>query len=170
MEGLFMNPDPVYQRLCELSWRRPLTAPERAELRAWLIAHPEAQADAEIELALNQALARLPDAPVPSNFTARLGQTIERDVASKVRAPAPRRTWSWRVLVPRFAVATVVVGSGLLVYRHNESVQQVEFAKSFLAEAGAPALADPKVIADFEVICQLSPPTAADEELIKLME
>jgi anti-sigma factor RsiW len=170
MEGLFMKPDPVYQRWCELSWRRPLTAPEQVELRAWLIAHPEAQAEAEAEMALNQTLARLPDAPVPSNFTARLWQTIERDEATKVRAAAPRRTWWWRVLVPRFAVATVVVGSGLLAYRHNESVQQVEFAKSFLAEAGATSLADPKVIEDFEVICQLSPPTAADEELIKLME
>ena len=165
-----MNPDPVYQRWCELSWRRPLTAPEQAELRAWLIAHPEAQADAEAEMALNQALACLPDAPVPSNFAARLWQTIERGETAKVRAAAPRRTGWWRVLVPRVAVATVVVGSGLLVYRHNESVQQVEFAKNFLAEAGATSLADPKVIEDFEVICQLIPPTAADEELIKLME
>ncbi len=165
-----MNPDPVYQRWCELSWRRPLTAPEQAELRAWLIAHPEAQADAKAEMALNQALAHLPDAPVPSNFTARLWQAIERDETTKVRNAAPRRTWWWRVLAPRFAVATVVVGSGLLVYRHNESVQQVEFAKSFLAGAGATSLADPKVIEDFEVICQLSPPIAADEELIRLME
>lgn len=165
-----MHPDPDYQRWCELSWRRPLTAREQAELRAWLSAHPEAQADAETERALSQALARLPDAPVPSNFTARLWQTIERDEATKVRTAAPRRTWGWRVLVPRFTVAMVVVGSGLLVYRHHESVQQVEFAKSFLAEAGATSLADPKVIADFEVICQLSPPTVADEELIKLME
>ena len=170
MKDLCMNHEPAYQRLRELSWRRPLTAPEQAELRTWLIAHPETQADAEAEVALSQALARLPDAPVPSNFTARLWQTIERDEATKVRATAPRRTWSWRVLVPRFAVVTVVLGSGLVVYRHNESVQQVEFAKSFLAEAGSPSLVDPKVIEDFEVICQLSPPTAADEELIKLME
>lgn len=164
-----MNPDPVYQRLRERSWRRPLTAAEQAELRAWLAAHPEAQAEAEAEVALNQALALLPEAPVPSNFTARLWQTIERDDVTKHRAPAPRRTWWWRVFVPRFAVATVVVGTGLLVYRHNESVQQVEFVKSFLAVA-SPSLADPKVIEDFEVICQLSPPTAADEELLKLME
>jgi anti-sigma factor RsiW len=165
-----MNPDAVYQRWRELGWRRPLTAPEQAELRAWLIAHPEAQADAESELALNQALARLPDAPVPTNFTARLWQAIERDEKVKAHAGVPRRIWWWRVLMPRFAVATVVVGGGLLVYRHHESEQQVAFAKSFLAEAGGPFLADPKVIEDFEVICQLSPSTAADEELIKLME
>ena len=165
-----MNPDPDYQRLCELSWRRPLTAAEHAELRAWLAAHPEAQTEAETEAALNQALAHLPDAPVAANFTARLWQTIERDDVTKVRRTVPRLTWWWRAFVPRFAVVTVVVGAGLLAYRHNESVQQVEFAKSFLAVAGLPSLTDPKVIEDFEVICRLSPPTAADEELIKLME
>lgn len=166
-----MNPDPIYQRLRELSWRRPLTAPEQAELRAWLVAHPEAQTEAETEAVLSEALARLPDAPAPSNFTARVWQTIERDAAiperaSKTKTPSSR--W-WRVIVPRFAVASVVVGAGLLVYRHHEAVQRVELAKSFLAVA-APSLADPKVIEDFEVICQLSPPTAVDEELLKLME
>ena len=72
-----MNPDPVYQRLRELGWRRPLTAAEQVELRIWLAAHPEAQAEAEAEAALNQALTRLPAAPVPSNFTARVWQAIE---------------------------------------------------------------------------------------------
>jgi anti-sigma factor RsiW len=165
-----MNPDPVYQQLRELSWRRPLTAAEEAELRAWLVAHPEAQAEAEVEGALDQALARLPDAPVPSNFTARVWQTIERDAAAPEHASKPPSSRWWRVIVPRFAVASVVVGAGLLVYRHHEAVQQVELVKSFLAVAESPSLADPKVIEDFEVICQLSPPTAVDEELLKLME
>jgi len=97
-------------------------------------------------------------------------QTIQRDDAARVRGPVSRLTWWWRAFVPRFAVATVVVGAGLLVYRHNEAVQQVELVKNFLAVAEATSLADPKVIEDFEVICQLSPPTAADEELLKLME
>lgn len=164
-----MNPDPDYQRLRERSGRRPLTATEQAEIRTWLVAHPEAQAEAEAELALNQALARLPDAPVPSNFTARVWQTIERDDAQKVRVPAPRATWWWRVFVPRFTAGTVMIGVGLLVYRHHEAEQQAEFVKNFLVVA-SPSLADPKVIEDFEVICQLSPPTAVDEELLKLME
>ena len=77
---------------------------------------------------------------------------------------------AWRAFLPRLAVATVVVvWAGLLGYRHHETLQQVEFAKSFLAVA-SPSLADPKVIQDFEVICQLSPSAAADEELLKLME
>jgi len=169
MKGLAMNPDPVYQRLRELGWRRPLTAAEQVELRIWLAAHPEAQAEAEAEAALNQALTRLPAAPVPSNFTARVWQAIERDAVTEVTHELPRRVWWGRAFLPRLAVATVVVGAGLLGYRHHETLQQVEFAKSFLAVA-SPSLADPKVIQDFEVICQLSPSAAADEELLKLME
>jgi hypothetical protein len=165
-----MNPDPVYQRLRELNWRRPLTAAEEAELCAWLVAHPEAQAEAEVEGALTQVLAHLPDAPVPSNFTAGVWQTIERDAAAPERAAKPPWYRWWRVIVPRFAMASVLVGAGLLVYRYNEAVQQAELVKSFLAVAESPSLADPKVIEDFDVICQLSPPTAVDEELLKLME
>lgn len=164
-----MNPDPDYQRLRELSWRRPLTTAEQAELRAWLVVHPEAQAETEAESKLTQALARLPDAPVPSNFTARVWQSIERDDATPGRATKPLAAWWWRVFLPRFAMATVVVGAGLLAYRYNQAEQQAEFVKSFLAVA-PPSLADPKVIEDFDVICQLSPPTAVDEELLNLME
>ena len=65
-----MTDDPIYNRLRELSWRRQLTAPEKAELRAWLTAHPEAQSEWEAEAGLNATLRRLPDAPVPGNFTA----------------------------------------------------------------------------------------------------
>lgn len=164
-----MNPDPDYQRLRELSWRRPLTTAEADELRGWLAAHPEAPAETEAESKLTQALARLPDAPVPSNFTARVWQTIEQDAATSGRAARPRAAGWWRVFLPRFALATFVVGAGFLVYRHNQAEQQAEFVKSFLAVA-ATSLADPKVIEDFDVICQLSPPTAVDEELLNLME
>ncbi len=164
-----MMPDPTYQRLRELGWRRPLTAAEEAELRAWLVGHPEAQAEAEAELGLSQALARLPEAPVPSNFTARVWQAIDRDAATPRPAGGLQLARWWRSWVPRFAVLTVAVGAGWLAFRHHESVQRAELVKSFLIVAPA-SLADPGVIADFEVICQLSPPAAADEELLKLME
>lgn len=164
-----MNPDPVYQRLRELSWRRPLTTAETAELSTWLAAHPDAHPDAEAERTLTQALARLPDAPVPSNFTGRVWQTIEREQATPGRATRPRVAWWWRVFLPRVALAAVVLVAGLLVYRHHQDEQQTEFVKSFLAVA-SPSLADPKVMEDFDVICQLSPPSAVDEELLSLME
>ncbi len=80
-----MSNDPTYNRLRELSWRRKLTGAEEAELRAWLAAHPDAQADWEAEAGLNAALGRLPDAPVPSNFTARVLQAVEREAAAELR-------------------------------------------------------------------------------------
>jgi len=165
-----MNPDPVYERLRELSWRRPLTAAEQAQLQTWLRAHPEAQPEVEVELALAQALGSLPAAPVPSNFTARVWQAIERADGPPARATGWRPVGWWRGLFPRVAVATVVIGAGLLVYQHYEAGQQVALMKSFLAVTESTSLADPKVIEDFEVICQLRPPILADKELLELME
>ncbi len=64
--------DPLFNKLREASWRRPLTASEEAELRAWLAAHPEARAEWESDTALNDLLSRVPNAPVPTNFTTRV--------------------------------------------------------------------------------------------------
>ena len=58
------NPD--FQRLRELAWRRRLTDAERAQ---WRAAHPEAAADLEVETALSDALAALPDAPARPHFS-----------------------------------------------------------------------------------------------------
>ena len=69
-----MKHDSVHERLREILWRRPLTAAEAAELRAWLAAHPDAAADWATEQQLSRAVRRLADAPVPSNFTARVSK------------------------------------------------------------------------------------------------
>src|SRR6185436_14507392 len=105
-----MNPDPVYKRLRELSWRRPLTESEQAELRAWLAAHPEAEDDWETEKHLSAMLHKLPDAPVPSNFTARVRQAVEQETAAAGRRPGFPSRWAgrWRVFLPRTAAAVVV--------------------------------------------------------------
>jgi anti-sigma factor RsiW len=163
-----MNPDPVFQRLREIGWRRPLTEVEQAELRAWLAAHPEAQASVAEDAALSGALAGIPDAPVPSNFTARVLQSIERETATteRARTSAP---W-WRVLIPRIATATVVVGIGVIAYRHNQAVtpeELAEAASNLVTVAGTAPLSDPAVIEDFEVIRQMS---QADESLLALSE
>lgn len=165
-----MNPDPIYQRLRETGWRRPLTEAEQAELRAWLTAHPEHQTDAEADAVLSQALVNLPDAPMPSNFTARVLQAIEREAQTSSnaarRTPAP---W-WRVFIPRIAVAAILVGVGGIAYRHSQSVKQQELAtaaKDFVTVAGAGPLSDPVVLEDFEAIRSMS---QADEGLLALSE
>lgn len=165
-----MNPDPVYQRLRETSWRRPLTEAELTELRAWLAAHPEYQVEAESDAALTRSLAELPDAPVPSNFSARVLQAIERESQNAGRVdPRARVPW-WRVLVPRLAAVTVVLGIGMIVYRHHQSVKQTELAgtaKEFVAVAAAAPQAGLTVFEDFEAIRRMG---QADEGLLALSE
>ena len=67
-----MKKDLQYEALREASWRRKLTPEEEQQLRLWLAAHPEAEAEWEAETALNEKLAALPEVPVSSNFTARV--------------------------------------------------------------------------------------------------
>lgn len=164
-----MNPDSTYQRLREIGWRRPLTEAEQAELRAWLAAHPDHQADAEAEALLTQALAKLPDAPMPSNFTARVLQAIEREDAGPQRAGQSPAGW-WRVLLPRLAVVSVITVVGLFAYLHRQTVKQEELAeaaKRFVTVAGSGPLSDPAVLEDFEVIRRMG---QADEGLLALSE
>lgn len=165
-----MNPDPIYERLREIGWRRPLTPVEQAELRLWLAAHPEHRSDAEADFALSQALAKLPDAPMPSNFTARVLQAIERDAQALDRDARPDPAPWWRLMFPKFAVATVVVGVVSVAYWRNQTVNQkelVDAAQSFVEVAGTGPLSDPSVLEDFDVIRRMS---QADEGLLALSD
>src|SRR5262245_52089399 len=74
-----------YQALMEASWRRPLTDEEQARLDAWLRTHPAAHNEWEAEMALNRLLEQLPEAPVASNFTARVLQALDRESAALER-------------------------------------------------------------------------------------
>src|SRR5262245_543785 len=102
--------DPL--KLQEAGWRRKLTPAEEAELQAWLAKHPEAQADWKAEVGLNEGLRGLPDAPMPSNFTARVLQAVEREEAAAGR---PALTWksTWNWLLPKAAFVAAVFGVAL---------------------------------------------------------
>ena len=71
-----------YQALIEASWRRSLTDDEQARLDSWLRVHPEMHNEWEEESALNRMLEELPEAPVASNFTARVLQAVQREAAA----------------------------------------------------------------------------------------
>lgn len=165
-----MNPDPVYERLREIGWRRVLTEAEQAELRAWLDAHPEARADVATDVGLSRALEKLPDAPMPSNFTARVLQVLEREAVLTERAATRISVPWWRGLIPRFTVAAVVIGAGVLIYEHHETLQQAELAtaaRSLVTVVGATPLYDPTVMEDFDVIQRMS---QADDGLLALSD
>jgi hypothetical protein len=158
------NPD--YQRLRELAWRRKLTETERAEFRA---AAPEATAEAEAEAALSEALARLPDVPVPSNFTASVLQAVARET----RQPTQRRrnwAWAWRVLVPRSAVATVIVGAGLVGYQRYQFARRAAVGESMVTVTAVQSLPSPQILEDFDVIRKLDTTPPADRDLLALLQ
>ena len=157
-----MNHDPVYERLRELNWRRPLTDAEQVELRAYLAGHPEVKADWDAELELSALVNQLPNAPVPSNFTARVLQAVERKTRAETPTRIPRAVGWWRVFVPRIAVVMAVAGLGWFGY-HRQQLAKREFVHT-LAES----LRSPETLQDFEVIRRLSPAPEADEELLAL--
>jgi ferric-dicitrate binding protein FerR (iron transport regulator) len=161
--------DPRYDKLLESGWRRPLTAGEAAELRAWLAAHPELQPDWETEAELNQVLEHLPEAPVSTNFTARVLQAAEREAAVS-RQPRSRWKGMWLSLLPKAAVAGVVLGLGLISYERHLTMQRAELARTLAVVSDLTTVPDPELLKDFETIRHLDQKTGPDEELLALLK
>src|SRR5262249_21624055 len=147
-----------YMKLREEAWRRPLTADEKSQLQGYLLVHAEAQAEWDEEAALTQLLARVPDAPLSSNFTARVIQAIELEQLQTQRKGSfsLQRLRSW---LPRLAITGLVVGLGTFGYqgyRHRELQQQRTQYLDTLAVAAATL--PPKIWDDFDAIVSLAPP------------
>ena len=160
--------DPLYQRLREAGWRRRLKASEEVELSAWLAAHPEAQADWETELALTEAMEQLPEAPLSSNFTARVLQAVEREESGKRRLRPGR--WTWRWLVPRAALVALVIGLGLFTYDRDQAARRAELARKVAIISSVAAVQNPEVLQDFDTIRHLGQTPKPDEELLALLQ
>jgi len=161
--------DSAFNKLQEASWRRNLTDAEAAELRAWLAAHPEAQADFEADARLTAVLTRLPNAPVPSNFTARVLQAVERETA--IARPSPS-AWTnfWHSWLPKAAIAGFLMTAGLVTYHERALARQRELARSVEAVSQVASLPSPDILQDFEAIRSLNPTPPPDEEVLALMQ
>lgn len=157
------NPD--YQRWRERTWRRKLTPAELAALRA---AHPEAT-EVELEAALSDALERLPDAPVPTNFTARVLQGLEPE-AMAIRTGNRDWSWVWRVLVPRTAVAMLAISVGVFTLHQHQVNQRTGIVNSIKAIAAVQSLPSAQALQDFDAIQKLDSDPAADKELLALLQ
>jgi anti-sigma factor RsiW len=163
-----MKDSELHSKLRESGWRRKLTEAEQAELRAYLAANPAARADWEMESALNAALARLPDAPVPSNFTARVLQAVEREEA---RPRAWSWRWNWHMLVPRVAFAAAVITFTGLAFQHHEIYRQrAALARNVAFVTGGQPAPSPEALENFDAIRRMSQPQHADDELLALMQ
>lgn len=117
---------------------------------------------------LRELLARLPDAPVPSNFAARVLQAVELEESRR-----PRKWvfhWNWRALLPRVAVAAIAICfAGFVVRQHEINGQRAAFAKNVALVAGAKPLPSVEALKNFDAIQRMSQPRA-DEELLALMQ
>lgn len=145
-----MNPAELEQ-LIELARRRPLSAAEQARLDALLEASPNAWNDRAGDIGLARLLARLPDAPLASNFTSRVMAEIDRAEAGAMSA-SPVRVWSprrWFLRLAGTAAVTAVTAAGWWQYR---SWQRAEYAASIAAVSEVAALPSVEVLRDFEAI------------------
>jgi len=121
-----------------------------------------------MESALNAALARLPDANVPSNFTARVLQAVEHEEA---RPRAWSWRWNWHTLVPRIAFAAVVITFAGLAFQHHEIYRQrTALARNVALVTRGQPMPSPEALENFDAIRRMSQPQHADNELLALMQ
>lgn len=145
----------------ESLWRRPLTEAERAALRG--------QPEAELEARLTQALAKLPDAPVPSNFTARVLDAIELEEMQAARS----RDWTlnWRALWPRVAVAAaVLVFAGVSIQRYELNARRVTLAKNVAVVAAAEPPPSLEALENLDAIERMGQSAHADGDLLAALQ
>jgi hypothetical protein len=164
-----MQDDNLYKELREHGWKRKLSPAEEAQVRVWLETHPEARADWEVEAGLNDALERLKEPEVPSNFTARVLAAVDADARGKRDAGRRQgwRLWHWRWL-PKAAVASVVLVAGLVglqYHQHEQHEKRLQYARSVATITDVASLPSPAILQDFDAIHALNQVTVPDEAM-----
>ena len=144
--------------LRESLWRRQ---PTTEELRV----SPELK----IEAQLTDALSKISDAPVASNFTARVLAAIELEEKLALRSQS--RAWNWRLFFPRVAVAAAaLVFAGVAIQRYETSSHRQEIARSVALVAGAKSLPSVDALENLDAIQRMSESAHADGELLAMMQ
>jgi negative regulator of sigma E activity len=118
---------------------------------------------------LRELLSRLPDAPVASNFTARVMQAIELEESRRARKW--NFNWSWRVLLPRAAVAAAMIFfAGFAFQQHEIANRRATVAKNIALVAGAQPLPSVEALKNFDAIQRMNQAAPrADTELLALV-
>lgn len=118
---------------------------------------------------LRELLLRLPDANVPSNFTARVMQAVELEERRAARQWGWH--WRWHSLLPRAAVvASAVVMAGLLIQQHEVTVHRTQLARNVAQAIVAQPLPSVEALQNFDAIQRMSQPAHADTELLALLK
>jgi negative regulator of sigma E activity len=149
------------ENLRESLWRRKLSAAERAGLRA--------QPELELEATLTDALAKIPDAPVPSNFTVRVLAAIELEEAQAERSHG--WTLNWRALWPRVAVAAaVLIFAGVSIQRYETSSHRTALAKNVVLLAASQPQPSVDALENLDAIQRMSQSARADGDLLAALQ
>ncbi|MHB8523538.1 MAG: hypothetical protein ACYDH9_22660 [Limisphaerales bacterium] len=157
----------------EAGLHRPLTADEERRLAAYLGEHPAERAAWEEDLRLNQLLRQLPDAPMPTNFTAQVWQAVERELG---RPPARVPVWRWGWLGglgwARPAVLTALVCAlGLAGYHRYRAHVRVELARSVATISTVATIPTVEMLENFDAINRLSQaPPIPDKDLLAALQ
>jgi hypothetical protein len=160
------------EELRETCWRRPLTPAEATEWKALRGQDAGAEEDARSEMALSTVLRDLQDAPLASNFTARVLREVERkNVSEARRRNVWLRLWHRRArLLPRLAWGTALVCVGLLSFHQTVDYRRGKMVESVKAVAEVASLPSPEILENFEAIRALDAPPKPDEDLLRLFE
>jgi hypothetical protein len=122
-----------------------------------------------IQNQLRELLSRLPDAPVASNFTARVLAAIDREEAHA----AELRSWTlnWRRLWPRVAtVAVFLIVAGVGFQRYETDSRRMALAKNVARLAAAQPPPSVDVLVNLDAIQRMSRPARADGELLAVLQ
>lgn len=119
----------------------------------------------DVQGQVRKLVSRLPDAPMASNFTARVMQAIEREEARQSRGKF--FDWRWRFFLPRGAVAAVLVGlAALTFHQHELLVRQQELAKNVVLVAQQVPSVD--ALKNFDAIQRMGQSAHPDNQLLAL--
>ena len=132
-----------------------------------------AQPDLELEARLTESLAKIPDRPVASNFTARVLLAVEQEEARPPRSWAFTRIFdgNWRVFLPRvIATAAIMVFAGVGWQRYEVNSQRGLLARKVASVATTQPLPSVDILNNFDAIQRMSQPVDADKDLLALMQ
>jgi anti-sigma factor RsiW len=145
----------------ESLWRRKLSVSERADLSA--------QPELELEARLTDALTKIPNATVPTNFTARVLEAVELE--EKRTARSRPWTFNWRVLAPRFAVATVVlIFAGVSIQHYEASAHRTALARNIAIVTVAQPPPSVDALENLDAIQRMGQTGHADTDLLAALQ
>ena len=154
--------------LRDLKWKYTLNSAEEIQVQQYLSAHPDERAEWVEEARLNELLSGLPDAPLASNFTARVLQAVELESSKESRKrvqPAWRVGLGW---VSRLAMAGSIGLVTFVALHQHQASQRMQLAQS-VARVSTASL-PPEWLQDFDTIKNLNKASAVDDELLAALK